>query len=49
MVDTDLEGGFFCRDLDDNALTGTIPTTVGMLTSLGYLYASHQPPPCVSR
>jgi hypothetical protein len=25
---------FFCRYLYDNALTGTIPTTVGLLTSL---------------
>jgi hypothetical protein len=48
MVDTDLAGGF-CRNLCNNDLTGTIPTTVGMLTSLRSLYASFRPPPCVSR
>jgi hypothetical protein len=48
MVDTDLEGGF-CRYLYDNDLTGTIPTTVGMMTSLTTLCASYHPPPCVSR
>jgi hypothetical protein len=49
MVDTDLVGGFFCRWLRDNDLTGTIPTNVGMLTSLTVMYASYHTPPCVSR
>ncbi len=29
-----------CRDLHDNDLTGTIPTNVGLMTSLTQLYAS---------
>jgi hypothetical protein len=43
MVDTDLAGGF-CRYLYTNDLTGTIPTTVGLLTSLTELYASYHTP-----
>jgi hypothetical protein len=27
----------FCRDLADNQLTGTIPSTVGQLSSLEFL------------
>jgi hypothetical protein len=46
-------GGVGRRDLNNylgnNYLTGTIPTNVGLLTSLTYLYASYRPPPCVSR
>jgi hypothetical protein len=34
----------FCRSLGDNDLTGTIPTHVGMMTSLEYLYASYHTP-----
>jgi hypothetical protein len=47
MVDTDLD--VFCRSLGVNDLTGTIPTTVGMMTSLTELYASYHTPSCVSR
>ena len=47
MVVTDLD--VFCRGLNNNDLTGTIPTTVGLLTSMTYLYASYHTPPCVSR
>jgi hypothetical protein len=36
------------RFLWKEGLTGTIPTTVGLFTSLTYLYAPCHPPPCVS-
>ena len=49
MVGTDLEVGRVCRDLYYNDLTGTIPTTVGLLTSMTWLYASYHIPPCMSR
>jgi hypothetical protein len=39
----------FCRHLSNNDLTGTIPTNVGLMTSLTELYDSCHPPPCVSR
>ena len=48
MVDTDLAGGF-CRQLQGNDLTGTIPTNVGLMTSLANLYASYHTTSCVSR
>ena len=47
MVVTNVD--VFCRSLWDNDLTGTIPTSVGLLTSLWGLYASYHPLPCVSR
>jgi hypothetical protein len=49
MVDKQTRWGFFFRYLAFNDLTGTIPTTVGLLTSLNELYASYHTPPCVSR
>ena len=29
-----------CRDLDTNSISGTVPTTIGMLTQLTQLYAA---------
>jgi hypothetical protein len=40
---------WFRRYLPSNDLTGTIPTNVGMLTSLTNLYASYHTPSCMSR
>jgi hypothetical protein len=44
-------GGWGCgrRRLSSQGITGTIPTNVGMLTSLTVMYASYHTPPCVSR
>jgi hypothetical protein len=36
------------RNLWNQGLTGTMPTEIGRLTSLGFLYASCYPPPCAS-
>jgi hypothetical protein len=36
MVATNLEGGC-CRWLQGNALTGTMPTELGLLTAVTYL------------
>jgi hypothetical protein len=38
----------FCRYLSGNDLTGTIPTTVWLMTSMNILYASYHTPPCMS-
>jgi hypothetical protein len=45
---TDLAGGC-CRVLYDNDLTGTVPTELGLMTSMESLYASTTLSPCVSR
>jgi hypothetical protein len=47
MVDTDLADGGY-RDLYGNDLTGTMPTELGLMTSLTTLYASTTLRPCVS-
>jgi hypothetical protein len=47
MVGTNLGGCH--RYLGDNDLAGTMPTELGLLTSLIDLYAFCYPPPCVSR
>ena len=47
MVATDLGGCH--RYLHNNDLTGTMPTELGLMTSMQELYAPYHPPPCVSR
>jgi hypothetical protein len=34
MVSADLAGGFFCRNMNSNDLTGTMPTELARLTSM---------------